>query len=505
MEELHTTAIASEDPISNAMLTTASDDEGGLGGEKEKDPEAADKRLLSKYTDPTENFVTDAFCAQMLSDDMDPDHGRQVIQNLREALQRKRERELAEARARKGGAKGKRKLQFVGQVIGKLEEMFSDMNALSIVPVNTLRKACRQILKQQGFERHNTVFARCACPEDQVRIFKADDFLPFGGPNGYKLGGVGGLPSCGELGMFMLGNLVPDDDGRIMIEFSSIMSMDEYGAPGRAARKDDRSALLDVVKVPTFPEIALKRLQREIDAKRQAQSILSESQRKRVEAKDETEEGEETDFDTLNEAKLDVDEFDDEIDFLKSSLASHFRHIRKSKQSATRIALGLYDEIRSQVDALIKYLFDSKREEAQAYLDENEHRFERQYKNELALSMTREGRRELESRGRLGLYSRDSTDSRKQDTLEARNKRRLNDLYLEFTIPVASLGALHIQTPPSFPDFAVVQRFDVLRSDGDRVVLIDKLLRQIREIRSKEESSSDDSNSEDSSDGSDNG
>ena len=166
-------------------------------------------------------------------------------------------------------------------------------------------------MKQQGFERHNTVFARCACPEDQVRIFKADDFLPFGGPNGYKLGGVGGLPSCGELGMFMLGNLVPDDDGRIMIEFSSIMSMDEYGAPGRAARKDERSALLDVVKVPTFPEIALKRLQREIDAKRQAQSILSESQRKRVEAKDETEEGEETDFDTLNEAKLDIDEFDE--------------------------------------------------------------------------------------------------------------------------------------------------------------------------------------------------
>ena len=45
--------------------------------------------------------------------------------------------------------------------------------------------------------------------------------------------------------MFMLGNLVPDDDGRIMMRVSSIMSMDEYGAPGRAARKDDRSALLD--------------------------------------------------------------------------------------------------------------------------------------------------------------------------------------------------------------------------------------------------------------------
>ena len=117
----YTTAIASEDPH-QCYANNRQRDEGGLGGEKEKDPEAADKRLLSKYTDPTENFVTDAFCAQMLSDDMDPDHGRQVIQNLREALQRKRERELAEARARKGGAKGKRKLQFVGQVIGKLKK-----------------------------------------------------------------------------------------------------------------------------------------------------------------------------------------------------------------------------------------------------------------------------------------------------------------------------------------------------------------------------------------------
>ena len=128
------------------MLTTASDDEGGLG-EKEKDPEAADKRLLSKYTDPTENFVTDAFCAQMLSDDMDPDHGRQVIQNLREALQRKRERELAEARGAKRWSERQAEVAVVGQVIGKLEEMFGNMNALSIVPVNTLRKACRQSIE----------------------------------------------------------------------------------------------------------------------------------------------------------------------------------------------------------------------------------------------------------------------------------------------------------------------------------------------------------------------
>ena len=70
---------------------------------------------------------------------------------------------------------------------------------------------------------------------------------------------------------------------------------------------------------------------------------------------------------------------------------------------------------------------------------------------------------------------------------------------------ICDTNALFAFNFESFPDFAVVQRFDVLRSDGDRVVLTDKLLRQIREIRSKDESSSDDSNSEDSSDGSDNG
>ena len=30
-----------------------------------EDSEKADSKMLSKYTDPTQNFVTDAFCAQM--------------------------------------------------------------------------------------------------------------------------------------------------------------------------------------------------------------------------------------------------------------------------------------------------------------------------------------------------------------------------------------------------------------------------------------------------------
>jgi hypothetical protein len=466
-----------------------------------EDSEKADSKMLSKYTDPTQNFVTDAFCAQMLTGDMDPMRGRKVIQNLREALERKRERELAEARQRKGGAKGKRKMQFIGQLIDVLKEMFKEINMLSIVPTTTLRKACKEILQDKGFERYNTVFATSKCPENQVEVFKQNDFLPFGGPKGYKMGGLGGLPSCGEMGMFMLGNLVPEDEGRIFIEYSSVFGIDEYGKAGSCARKDERSALLDVVKLPTFPGVALRRLEREIIAQRQQHSISNENRRKIIQAKqnvqvqssqksDNEEEGEGDDIDEVNDDKLEIDEFDDEINLLKESLASQLRNIRRSTQSVKRTAFGLYDLIRSQVSSLVKFLFDHKREEAQDYLNENVHRFERQYKNELALSMTREGRRELESRGRLELYSRDSTDSRKKDTLESRNKRRLHDLYLDFVIPVSSLGCLHIETPPAFPNFSIVQHFEILMNDGDRLDLTEKLIRKIREVRAKEEDAS---------------
>ncbi len=487
--------------------------------------EITDSRMLGKYTDPTQNFVTDAFCAQMLTGDMDPNRGRQVIEDLRKALERKRARELAEARGTKGGAKGKRKLQFVGQLINILEEMFKELNMLAIVPTTTLRKACKELLQNKGFERYNTVFATSKCPENQVEIFRKNDFLPFGGPKGYKMGGLGGLPSCGEMGMFMLSTLVPEDDGRIFIEYGSIFGIDEYGKPGKSARKDERSALLDVVKLPTFPDIALRRLEKEIIAKRQQNSISTEAQRRIIQAKQNKQvenskrgdgsndddnnnnnnlngsgkaqaegnndgEDEEGDIDEMNDDKLEPDEFDEELNHLKESLASHLRNVRRSTQSVKRVAYGLYDEIRSEISSLVKYIFDSKREEAQEYLNENEHRFERQYKNELALSMTREGRRELESRGRLHLYSRDSKDRREKDTLENRNRHRLNDLYLDFVIPVASLGCVHIETPPLFPNFVIVQHFEILMNDGDRLDLTQKLFRKIREVRAKEEDAS---------------
>ena len=62
--------------------------------------EITDSRMLGKYTDPTQNFVTDAFCAQMLTGDMDPNRGRQVIEDLRKALERKRARDLKQGEPR---------------------------------------------------------------------------------------------------------------------------------------------------------------------------------------------------------------------------------------------------------------------------------------------------------------------------------------------------------------------------------------------------------------------
>ena len=74
--------------------------------------------------------------------------------------------------------------------------------------------------------------------------------------------------------------------------------------------------------------------------------------------------------------------------------------------------------------------------------------------------------------------------------MENRNRHRLNDLYLDFVIPVASLGCVHIETPPLFPNFVIVQHFEILMNDGDRLDLTQKLFRKIREVRAKEEDAS---------------
>ena len=133
---------------------------------------------LYKFTDASQNFVTDEFCAQILTGDMDPREGRQMIEDLREALQKKREKELQERKAGKG-AGGKKLLQDLGQVIQAIRARFSDIDPQAIVPVSDLRKGCLRLLRSKGFCRENTVFANSICTEDQVRIFRRADFLPF--------------------------------------------------------------------------------------------------------------------------------------------------------------------------------------------------------------------------------------------------------------------------------------------------------------------------------------
>ena len=58
-----------------------------------------------------------------------------------------------------------------------LEDMFKELNMLAIVPTTTLRKACKELLQNKGFERYNTVFATSKCPENQVEIFRKNDLF----------------------------------------------------------------------------------------------------------------------------------------------------------------------------------------------------------------------------------------------------------------------------------------------------------------------------------------
>jgi hypothetical protein len=104
-----------------------------------------------------------------------------------------------------------------------------------------------------GFRSGNMLLVRCACPEDNVHIFRASDFLSFAGPRGYPLGGLGGLPSGGLRGLTnaarLVGN-VHDDDGRLMLEYGPVIGMNEFGELGAILRVDKRGSLFQRSKCP---------------------------------------------------------------------------------------------------------------------------------------------------------------------------------------------------------------------------------------------------------------
>ena len=65
--------------------TTLDEQQEENGKDRQQLMTEADQNLF-KFTDPSQQFVTDDFCAQILTGDMDPKQGRQLIEDLRQAV-----------------------------------------------------------------------------------------------------------------------------------------------------------------------------------------------------------------------------------------------------------------------------------------------------------------------------------------------------------------------------------------------------------------------------------
>lgn len=436
----------------------------------------ADQNLF-KFTDPSQQFVTDDFCAQILTGDMDPKQGRQLIEDLRQAVARKREKELEEQRSGKGAA-GKRVLQDLGHLRRCLHSHFPEIDPSAIVTVSALRKACLRLFEQKGFTRTNTVFATSTCTEDQVKVFRNSDWLPFGGPGGFKMGGLSGLPACGQMGMFILSGLVPEDNGTLLIQYGPTLGIDKYGDLGHTERKDGRCAILHKAICGTFPPLARESL--ESDLERVRREHIAESSRRRRERHRQ----EPTTAKKEEEDSVFRDEFSQQFDDLKSALNGHMRGIRGSPDIEKRTMYGVYDEIRNGVEALVKWLFDNKRLEAREYYQTHRIRFEREERY-LEEEMRKHPRNQLETRETIQSAgsSRAGSRGRRRYPTSAKPLTRLQELEIEFAISTALLGVITLETPPQYPNFAIVQNLELFMDDGDRRNFTGTLLQVLDEIQ----------------------
>lgn len=112
--------------------------------------------------------------------------------------------------------------------------------------LQVIRRAILAVSDELGFGSGNMLLVRCACPEDNVHLFRASDFLSFAGPQGYPLGGLGGLPSAGLCGLTRAARLVGNvlnDNGRLLLEYGPVVGMNEFGELGSILRVDKRGSL----------------------------------------------------------------------------------------------------------------------------------------------------------------------------------------------------------------------------------------------------------------------
>ena len=477
--------------------------------EKTRKRETAASENLHKFTDASQNFVTDEFCAQILTGDMDPREGRQMIEDLRQALQRKREKELIQRKSGKGEG-GKKLLQDLGQVIQAIQGRFSEIDPRAIVPVSDLRKGLLRLLQSKGFCRENTVFANSICTEDQVRIFRKADFLPFGGPQGFKMGGLGGIPACGQMGMFILSGLCPEDDGRLMIQYGTPIGIDNYGDIGTSVRKDDRCNLGSHATCPTFCLAAKEEVETELAEKRKKE-VARASRRRNRRSRERRDEGKRGDASTTGEnegqgepeeERRSPDEFSQQFEDLKGAIENQIRGIRNSADPVKRTIYGVFDEIRNSLDGLVKWLFDNKRLEAQEFYMQHKVRFDREerYRDEdermnHGLNTKADDRATLESRDTVRSSSSRGSNYPPTSALSKKSGRlsRLQELEIEFGISCAMLGAITVETPPPYPNFAIVQHFEIFMADGDRRDYTGRLLQAVEAMLDEDSEDSEDS------------
>ena len=143
-----------------------------------------------------------------------------------------------------------------------------------------VRRAVLAVASDLGCAANNMLLVRCACPEDNVHMFRSTDFLSFAGPCGYSLGGLGGLPSAGLRGLTaaarLVGNVL-DDNGRLILEYGPVVGMNEFGELGSILRVDKRGSLFQRMTCPTPMPDAYAKLLRQNDDEAEELTSVSEA------------------------------------------------------------------------------------------------------------------------------------------------------------------------------------------------------------------------------------
>jgi hypothetical protein len=108
------------------------------------------------------------------------------------------------------------------------------------VPNAQMREALIAAMNEEGMNYANTLCVTCRDRLDPCRLFQKEDWaFP---TETYELGGLGGLPFSGRMGLEAALRRVPDG-GCLLIEYCSHTGFDYEGTLGRVVRYDKRAGL----------------------------------------------------------------------------------------------------------------------------------------------------------------------------------------------------------------------------------------------------------------------